>query len=85
MRPSATSVCGLKLRGAHRLTREIQKIKTEAKSAVEEAQRELVSIKQVCGVKLLVYEALSISVCGLKLLVYAALSHQCMGPSATSV
>jgi hypothetical protein len=45
--------------GAHRLTREIQKIKTEAKSAVEEAQRELVSIKQVCGLKLLAYEALS--------------------------
>ena len=47
----------------------------------------------VCGLKLLVYAALSYecmrpsatSVCGLKVLLYAALSYDCMRPSATSL
>jgi hypothetical protein len=39
----------------------------------------------VCGLKLLVYVALTYRVCGVKLLVYVALSCWCMRPSATSV
>jgi hypothetical protein len=39
----------------------------------------------VCGLKVLLYAALSTSVCGLKLLVYEALSYWCMRPEAADV